>query len=107
MDDMEKVLQELSDLAQEQEAAKLRFESKVDGWWNDLTEQEREWAFYSVCKRIHQGEIREKGSYRYILYDIFGFDKKMYYSGIECGFMAIHNSIMESDDDQFPESNSD
>ena len=102
-EDREKLLQELSDLAQEQESAKLRFESKVDSWWDNLTEQEREWAFYSVCKRIFKGEIADRGTYRYVLYDVFGFDKKMYTLGMDCGFMAIHNSIM--DDEQFAAAN--
>jgi hypothetical protein len=103
MDDREKVLQELSDLAQEQEAAKQRFESKIDTWWDNLSPQDREWAFYSVCKRIYKGEIVEKGSYRYVLYDVFGFDKNMYVQGMDCGFMALHNSIIN--DKQFAEAN--
>jgi hypothetical protein len=91
--DKEKALQELSDFSQLMEDEKLRFESKVDSWWNNLSEQEREWAFYSVVKLIYQGEIVEKGSYRYVLYDIFKFDPAMYIRGMDCGFMHLHNVI--------------
>jgi len=98
MNDMEKALQELSDLAQEQEAAKLRFESKVGSWWENLTEQEREWAFYSVVKRIHKAEVVDRGTYRYALYDVFGFNGAMYSRGMDCGFMALHNSIGDGED---------
>ena len=102
-EDKEKALQELSDMSQVMEDEKLRFESKVDSWWNGLSEQDREWAFYSVVKRIYQGEVVEKGSYRYVLYDIFNFDPGMYMRGMECGYMALHNSIMN--DEQFAELN--
>lgn len=102
-EDKEKALQELSDMSQVMEDEKLRFESKVDSWWNGLSEQDREWAFYSVVKRIYQGEVVEKGSYRYVLYDIFNFDPGMYMRGMDCGYMALHNSIMN--DEQFAELN--
>jgi hypothetical protein len=93
----EKALQELSDFGQEQEAAKLRFESKVDSWWDKLTEQEREWAFYSVCKRLYDGDIKQRGTYRYVLYDVFGFSPSMYTKGMDCGYMAMHNSIFDGE----------
>ena len=92
-EEQEKALQELSDLSQVMEDQKLRFESKLDDWWNNLPRHEREWAFYSVCKRIYQGEIVDKGSYRYVLYDILGFDGGMYAHGMDCGYMALHNVI--------------
>ena len=103
--DREKALEKLSELSQVMEDQKLRFESKLDEWWNSLPEHEREWAFYSVVKRIYQGEIVDKGTYRYVLYDIFGFDAGMYALGMDCGFMALHNSIMN--DEQFNEANID
>ena len=103
--DREKALEKLSELSQVMEDQKLRFESKLDDWWNSLPEHEREWAFYSVVKRIYQGEIVDKGTYRYVLYDIFGFDAGMYALGMDCGFMALHNSIIN--DEQFNEANID
>lgn len=62
-------------------------------WWNNLTEEEREKAFYAVCTRIHKGDIVKNGSYRYVLYQIFGFDMSMYNVGIDCGYMDIHNLL--------------
>ena len=96
----ENAMQELSDLGQEQEAAKLRFESKVDSWWDSRTQQEREWAFYSVCKRIHKAELQDKGTYRWALYDVFGFDGGMYTKGLDCGFMALHNAIFDGNEQE-------
>ena len=76
------------------------YEAENDAWWNALTEQEREDAFYAVCKRLYQGELKERGSYRYVLYNVFGFDSGMYLLGMNCGFMALHNAIFDGEDYQ-------
>jgi hypothetical protein len=98
MNDKEKALQALSDIGQEIEAARKVYEHDNDTWWNGLTETEREDAFYAVCKRLHQGELKERGSYRYVLYDVFGFDPGMYARGMDCGFMALHNAIFDGEE---------
>ena len=64
-----------------------------DAWWNGLSEEEREEAFYAVCKRIYKAELVDRGSYRDALYDVFGFDMHMYGRGMDCGYMNIHNAI--------------
>ena len=68
-------------------------EEENDSWWNGLSEQEREDAFYAVVKRIHQGDVVDRGSYRHVLYGVFGFDAGMYGAGMGCGYMALHNLI--------------
>lgn len=95
----EDAMRELTDIGQKMEEAKNEYEAQNDTWWNSLSQQEREDAFYAVCKRIYDGEIKEKGSYRYILYNIFGFDAGMYIRGMDCGFMCIHNSIVNYDNE--------
>jgi len=70
-------------------------EESVEEYWNSLSETEREKAFYAVVKRIHKAEIEDRGSYRYALYDVFGFDMGMYSLGMSCGYMEIHNLIIE------------
>jgi len=86
-------------LSQEMEKSRKIYEHDNDTWWNGLTEQEREDAFYAVVKRIHQAELKDKGSYRYALYDVFGFDAGMYGKGMDCGYMAIHNAIVNGEED--------
>ena len=34
-------------------------------WWNDLSEEEREKAFYAVCKRIYKSDIEKQKSINY------------------------------------------
>lgn len=96
----EKTLQELSDIGQEMEKVQKEYESKTDAWWNSLTQQEREDAFYSVVKRMHKAEIQDEGTYRHALYDVFGFDGGMYMHGVDCGYMALHNAIGDGADCQ-------
>ena len=94
----EEALQELSDISQQFEKARLEREATNDAWWNGLTEAEREDAFYAVCKRIHKGDLQDNGSYRYVLYQTFGFDHGMYVDGMNCGYMAIHNAIFDGEE---------
>lgn len=84
---------------QEFQKAKDEYEVENDAWWNSLTEKERQDAFYAVCKRIYQGDIVDQGSYRYVLYDVFKFGPDMYAGGMDCGYMAIHNSIITNKSD--------
>lgn len=73
------------------------YDLKNDEWWNSLSETEREDAFYAVLKRLYKGEIVDEGSYRYVLYDVFGFDPGMYSRGMACGYMELHNRIMSKE----------
>ena len=97
----EEALQRLADLSQEMEKAKQEYEKKNDEWWNNLSYDERCDAFYAVVKRIYEGEVKVNGTYRYVLYNVFGFGPDMYMRGMDCGFMALHNSIM--DEEQYNE----
>jgi hypothetical protein len=97
-EEREKSLQELSDMSQEFQKAQDKYEAENDAWWNALTEEEREDAFYAVCKRLYQGELKERGTYRYVLYNVFGFDAGMYMKGMDCGFMALHNAIFDGEE---------
>ena len=72
-------------------------------FWSRLTYTDKCNAFHYVVSKIFEGEIKVKGSYRYVLYDIFKFGPDMYRRGVDCGFMALHNSIMN--DEQFAEAN--
>jgi hypothetical protein len=99
-DEREKALQALSDLGQEMEKSRKQYEEENDAWWEGLTETEREDAFFAVVKRIHRADLQDGGTYRYALYNVFGFDPGMYMKGMDCGYMAIHNAIGDGEDYQ-------
>lgn len=92
---MSDIKESIAEFGEVWEAARLEYESKNDAWWNGLTEEEREDAFYAVVKRIYQGDVEEKGSYRWVLYDLFGFDPGMYIRGMDCGYLNLHNIIYD------------
>lgn len=88
-------LDKLAELGQEIEKGREQYEQDIDSWWDNLTEKEREDAFYSVIKRMYKAEVIDRGSYRWALYDVFGFDPGMYGAGMDCGYMAMHNIIFD------------
>lgn len=87
-------------LSEEQEDIEKRIEADMDEWWNSLSKDDQMKAFYSVVKRLVDGELVQKGSYRYVLYQVFGFDAEAYGLGMMCGYMELHNSI-ERDVEKF------
>lgn len=73
--------------------AMKEIEDSQESFWNSLTKEQQLACFCSVSRRIHRGEIVDRGTYRYVLYQIFGFGPEAYGAGMDCGYMAIHNSI--------------
>lgn len=93
MVDKKKLFEGLDELREVQQAARAEYETENNAWWNGLSEQEREDAFYAVIKRMYKAEVEDRGTYRYALYDVFGFDMSMYGRGMDCGYMSLHNII--------------
>ena len=90
-------------LSKSYEEARVANEKEANDFWDSLSYDDKCNAFHYVISKIFEGEIKVKGSYRYVLYDIFKFGPDMYTRGMECGYMALHNSIMN--DEQFAEAN--
>ena len=68
-------------------------EEKSEQYWNSLTKEQQLDVFCAISRRIYRGEIDEQGSYRYVLYQVFGFDESSYLQAQCAGYLAIHNSI--------------
>ncbi len=73
-------------------------EDRQEKFWDSLTKDEQLMVFCCVSRRICQGELIDKGSYRHILYSVFGFDLSSYTQAHDAGYMAIHNAIYYSDE---------
>lgn len=93
------VFDELAKLSQEQENFEKSYEEESKELWNSFSEEDQLKLFYWVVKNITEGELIDNGSYRWILYDKFGFSEKSYGVGITCGFMRLHNAIYEDDNE--------
>ncbi len=89
--------QEWQELTRMQLEARDQREKECDEYWNNLSYEEQLKAFYSVVKRIYQGEIKDKGTYRWVLYDVFEFGPDAYSLGMECGYMYLHNAIFDGE----------
>ena len=90
----------LTELGELHEDLEKQTEREMDEWWNAMSKEDQMKAFYSVVKRLVDGELGQKGSYRYVLYNVFGFGPESYMLGMMCGFMSLHNSI-ERDVEKF------
>lgn len=88
-------LHELSRIIQEEQA---KYDQEVEDMWNSLSPQEQQDCFYAVVKRIHKGDVEDNGTYRYVLYDVFGWGPESYGMGMSCGYMDLHNHIWTRDD---------
>jgi len=92
------LLDMFSELGESIAEARNQYEGELELWWQTLTQQEREDAFYAVIKRMHKAEVEDRGTYRYALYRVFGFDESMYGQGMYCGYMDLHNTIYDGID---------
>lgn len=69
---------------------------RSEKFWNSLTKDQQLDVFCAVVSRIYQGEVVDKGSYRYVLYNIFGFEPDSYGRGMDAGYLELHNYIFHS-----------
>lgn len=92
-----KALDEISDIFNQVMSA---IESVQEAFWNSLSKDEQLKAFCAVVRRIHRGEIEEHGSYRYVLYDVFHFGPESYAQAQMAGYLALHNSIFDMDQER-------
>lgn len=72
-------------------------EKAAEEFWQSLSYEDKCNAFHAVVTRIVKAEMKDKGSYRYALYDVFEFNPEMYVRGMECGYMNLHNSIKKNE----------
>lgn len=76
-----------------------QIEKESEAYWNSLTKQQQLDTFCAVVRRIYKGEIEVTGSYRYVLYDVFGFGPESYAPAQMAGYLTIHNSIFNEEHD--------
>lgn len=99
-----KLIDELSDALSDDSNFYMKvmkeIENEQEAYWNSLSKEDQLKAFCAVSRRIHQAEILDQGTYRHALYGVFGFGPESYARGMDCGYMAIHNSIMPDDHDE-------
>ena len=97
MDDKKISVLSDDDISTSFKEASDQYDQKAEEYWKSLSYEDQLQAFYIVTKRIHKGDIVEKGSYRYVLYDTFGFDFDSYLVGMDSGYLDIHNGLVTNE----------
>ena len=75
-------------------------EQQHEEYWNSLTKEQQLAAFCAVARRIHQGELIDQGSYRHVLYGVFGWGPEAYAPAQLAGYLEIHNAIYAPNHDR-------
>ena len=73
-------------------------EDQSESYWNSLSKEQQLDAFCAVVRRLYKGELELEGSYRYVLYDVFGFGPEAYVSAQMSGYLDLHNSIWSDEE---------
>ena len=73
----------------------LSIKRDADRVWDSLSEDDKLYAFCKVVSLIHKGEVEERGSYRYVLYQVFGFDMGSYVPAQLSGYLDLHNLLFD------------
>lgn len=85
--------EKLEELQKHFQEAMDQYEIQSELFWNCLSMDEQIMVFCAVCRRIHKGDVEDKGTYRYVLYDVCEFDESAYAVAQIAGYLNIHNLI--------------
>ncbi len=77
------------------------YQRDAEAFWENLSYDDKLYAFYSVCKRIYKGDVEKRHSYRGVLYEVFDFDVDAYAIGMDCRYMDLHNLLGDAVDKNF------
>jgi len=73
------------------------FQKEADDLWQALPYDDKLKLFCAMSKLIYEGEIKQRGTYRYVLYDVFDFGPDAYVPAQCAGYLAIHNAIFDGE----------
>lgn len=74
-----------------------QYQKEADELWDNLPYDDQLKLFCAVSKLIFKGEIEEKGTYRHVLYQTFGFGPDAYVPAQCSGYLSIHNAIYDGE----------
>lgn len=82
--------QELSEAFQRAEKAMTE---EQEDFWKNLSSDDQIKAACAVVRRIVKGDLVDQGSYRHVLYSVFGWGPESYVPMQLAGYLELHNSI--------------
>lgn len=98
-------LKEFEEVSKTFNEVMAEIEKESEAYWNSLTKDEQLKVFCAVVRRIHKGELQDRGSYRYVLYQTFGFGPEAYAQAQMSGYLSIHNALFDSEEAKFESKN--
>lgn len=87
------LLQELAAAGELLREASKQFEKDSEAAWNALDKEQQLMMFCAVVRRIYDGDVKERRSYRGVLYDVFEFGPESYAPAQYAGYLTIHNML--------------
>lgn len=99
-EEIEAAMQELAEISERFQAAMKEDEEKQEKYWNSLSKEQQLDAFCAISRRIYDGELKQGGTYRYVLYNVFGFGPEAYVPAQMAGYMEIHNALFTGKDEE-------
>lgn len=87
--------EELAEFRKMAEKMAIEHRRREEELWLSLSQEQQLDIFCAIMRRVYQAEIVDKGSYRYALYTIFGFDLDAYGRAMDAGYLDIHNAFYE------------
>lgn len=93
----EQDLAALEEISNQFNKAMQETEEQSEQYWNSLNKEQQLQVFCAVSRRIYKGELEDNGTYRWVLYDVFGFGPEAYVPAQVSGYLEIHNSIYSRD----------
>jgi len=80
------------------EQARKVYRAREEETWSSLSKEQQLDVFCAVVRRLYQSELVDKGTYRYVLYQAFGFDFDAYVRAMDAGFLELHNAMVTDED---------
>ena len=84
---------DLESIAQAFREAADAYKKESEEYWDSLSKDDQLKVFCAVTRRICKGELDDEGTYRWVLYDVFGFGPEAYVPAQMAGYLELHNSI--------------
>ena len=76
-----------------EEEAREQYTQKAKEYFESLETDNQLLLFFCITNLIFENYFNDKGSYRGLLYDKFGFGPEAYSLGCDSGMFALHNAI--------------
>lgn len=94
-DSAEKKSVDLEEISNQFTRIMKELEDEQEAYWNSLSKDDQLKVFCAVVRRICKAEMVDKGTYRYALYQVFGFGPEAYIQAQDAGYLALHNAIVD------------